>query len=126
MKSTLLEKPARRIDGSNLSAELVTDWANRVMDLWDESRSESQTDAFEADSFAAACRVRDQLGNRLARLHADDSVCPEQALATLRDADAFFLQFTIESSTADTLSRNNHYAQRSQWWWRRHLRLQAA
>jgi hypothetical protein len=110
----------------NVSADLITDWANRVIGLWKNSRAESASDTAVSDEFAEACRVRDQLNNRLARVHADDTPCAEQSLDTLRDADAFFLQFTIESSTAEALSRHNHYSRRGEWWWRRQTRLQAA
>lgn len=110
----------------NVSAALITDWANRVIGLWETSRTESVPEAAGIDDFAQACRVRDQLNNRLARIHADDTQCAEQSLDTLRDADAFFLQFTVESSSAEALSRHDHYAHRGEWWWRRQTRLQAA
>jgi hypothetical protein len=113
-------------DGSNLSAALITDWATRVVGLWERSRGLPSVDVADVTEFSDACRVRDQLNNRLARVHPDDSGCGEQSLDTLRDADAFFLQFTVEASSADALSRHQHYAHRAEWWWRRQTRLQAA
>jgi hypothetical protein len=114
------------MDARSTSGALIVDWATRVIGLWERSRIVHSADVSDREDFGAACRVRDQLNNRLGRVHPDDSQCGERSLDTLRDADAFFLQFTIESSTAEALSGHNHYAHRSEWWWRRSPRVQAA
>jgi hypothetical protein len=118
---------ARRLsDSSGLSAAMISDWARRVVGLWQQTESSRAAELAGVDDFGDACRVRDELNNRLARIHPDDSECAEQALEILREADAFFLQFTIESSSAEALSRHQHYAHRGEWWWRRENRRQAA
>jgi hypothetical protein len=122
----MISRTTARRAAPNLSAELITDWATRVMGLWVNSRARCSTPAETTDEFGDACRVRDQLNNRLERVHPDDTECGAQFLDTLRNADAFFLQFTVESSTADALSRHDHYAHRGEWWWRRQTRPQAA
>jgi hypothetical protein len=109
----------RTTDAPGVSASLIGDWAARVMDLWVESR-EPARDATEAsEELGDACRVRDELNNRLERAYEDSAPCAERALQTLRNADALFMQFTVESTTAQSLSSHNHYAHRGEWWWRR-------
>jgi hypothetical protein len=89
------------------------------MDLWDESRQPLSSPAEPTGNLEDACLVRDALNNRLERTHPDSTVCAERSLQVLRSADALFLRFTTESTTAETLSWHNHYAHRSEWWWRR-------
>jgi hypothetical protein len=126
MRTEYPASSTRLSDSANLSTALITEWATRVMDLWEQSRAWRLVEDCGAEDLGDACRVRDQLNNRLARIHPDDSGCTERSLETLRDADAFFLQFTVESSTAEALSRHDHYAHRAEWWWLRHPRAQAA
>jgi hypothetical protein len=125
--SSEVSASARRLnDSSGLSAAMISDWARRVVALWQQTKSLRAAELAGLDDFGDACRVRDQLNNRLARIHPDVSDCAEQSLEILREADAFFLQFTVESSSADALSRHQHYAHRAEWWWRRQARVQAA
>jgi hypothetical protein len=126
MKTERAMTSTQTTDSPNQSATLITDWAMRVMDLWEQSRARQLVKVCGADDLGDACRVRDELNNRLGRLHPDDSGCPERSLETLRDADALFLRFTVESRTADALSSHDHYAHRSEWWWTRSPRLLAA
>ena len=126
MNYVIHEAPRRQTGGAQVSSELVTDWASRVSALWVESRARRPDDTRAAGDLARACLVRDELNNRLTQPYPDEFTCAEESLQTLRDADAFFLQFTVESTTAESLSRHNHYARRSEWWWRRQPRLLAA
>jgi hypothetical protein len=115
-----LEQTSNGTTGTrNASALLITDWAYRVMDLWEESRAPQPLGADATQELSDACRVRDDLNNRLERSYEDSEPCAERSLQTLRNADALFRQFTVESNTAQTLSSHNHYARRGQWWWSR-------
>jgi hypothetical protein len=118
------------IDGADLpndSAELIGDWAERVMSLWELSRQPANTAVREASSeLGDACLVRDALNNQLGLLHEKSLACPARSMQTLRDADTLFRQFTVESTTAQTLSAHDHYAHRDQWWWGRLPRPRAA
>jgi hypothetical protein len=117
---------SRPTEVANISAGLISDWSNRVMGLWEQSRDSRPEGPRVRDELGDACRIRDELNNRLALTHPEGTLCAEKALEALSSADALFLQFTVESSTAESLSQHNHYARRSQWWWRRHPRLWAA
>jgi hypothetical protein len=110
----------------NASIILISDWASRVMGLWEQSRRPQAAEPGATAELGSACLVRDALNNRLERSHEDSAPCPEQSLRTLRDADALFKQFTVESTTAGALSAHNHYAHRSEWWWRRLPRQRVA
>jgi hypothetical protein len=117
---------SRATEVPNISAGLISDWSNRVMDLWEQSRDSRPEGPRDRDELGDACRIRDELNNRLGLAHPEGTGCAEKALEALHSADALFLQFTVESNTAESLSRHNHYARRSEWWWRRHPRLRAA
>jgi hypothetical protein len=126
MRSEQTMTLSRVVEVPNISAGLISDWSDRVMDLWEQSREARPVEPRDGDDLGDACRIRDELNNRLALTHPEGSVCAEKALEALRSADALFLQFTVESSTAESLSQHNHYAHRGEWWWRRHPRLNAA
>jgi hypothetical protein len=126
MKTEQAMTMTRTSDAANPSAGLITDWATRVLELWEQSRARQLVKVCGANDLGDACRVRDELNNWLGRLHADDAGCPPRSLETLRDADALFLGITVESSTADALTSHDHYAHRAEWWWTRSPRLQAA
>lgn len=125
MRFELAPTTTRTPKAPNVSAALIGDWASRVMDLWEESRDEScasQTAAKRIDAnqeLGDACRVRDELNNQLERTHQDEGECAERALEILRSADDLFRQFTIQATTAASLSSHNHYARRGEWWWSR-------
>jgi hypothetical protein len=114
-----IESYRSRTETPNVSAILIADWASRVMDLWETSR-EPRPAAPEATlELGDACRIRDDLNNRLGRSHEDSAPCGERTMQVLHDADELFRRFTIESSSAQSLSSHNHYPRRSEWWWRR-------
>lgn len=104
------------------SAGLIGDWAGQVMDLWQESRIPGA--AIGIGELGAACRVRDQLNNRLCRPHPGADETPG-SMEMLRSADDLFRQFTVESRSAANLSSHNHYAHQGEWWWRRLPRLRS-
>jgi hypothetical protein len=126
MRFTLEETSTRTTEAPTVSAALIGDWASRVMDLWVESREPDLDRDETIDELGDACRVRDELNNRLERVHEDSAPCAERSLETLRHADALFRNFTVESTTAQMLSSHNHYAHRGEWWWRRLPRQRTA
>jgi hypothetical protein len=114
-----IERNRTKTETPNASSVLIADWATRVMDLWEDSREPQPSVPEATPELGAACRVRDDLNNRLGRTHEDSAPCGERTMQVLHDADALFRLFTTESSTAQSLSSHNHYARRSEWWWRR-------
>lgn len=98
------------------SISLINDWAAQVLSLWEESRTPGLN--VSLGELGAACRVRDQLNNRLHRPHPGPSETAV-SLQKLRSADDLFKKFTSESRTAANLSCHNHYPHQSEWWWRR-------
>jgi hypothetical protein len=102
---------------SGISEALINDWASRVMDMWEESRSLHDTEP--NGELAEACRIRDSLNNRLERAYACPTDCVQRSLRLLKAADDLFRNFTVEATTASALSVHNHYSRRGEWWWRR-------
>ena len=106
----------------NVSAALIGDWAERVMDLSEETRASVASETPTSQELEEACLVRDQVQNRLELPHPGSESCTERSLETLRTADVLFRQLTSESTTAAELSAHNHYPRRGEWWWKRLLR----
>jgi hypothetical protein len=113
---TNMTKYGNKVLDKSVCAGLIGDWAERVIGLWEESRVPMHTVALEG--LSEACRVRDQLNNRLTRPHPGAEETPG-TLRVLRSADALFKQFTVQSTSAAALSHHDHYARRSEWWWGR-------
>jgi hypothetical protein len=109
----------RTVVTTNDSAALIDEWADLVMNLWDESRELDAVDAQPSQHLHDACLVRDQLHNRLHVTHPESGACAELSLQLLSSADRLFRQFTAESTSAGDLSAHNHYPHRAAWWWGR-------
>lgn len=107
------------------SETLIDNWAKRVMGMWEHTRSTSRECA-PTGELAEACQVRDSLNNRLERDESDSTECIERSRRLLESADQLFRDFTVEATTATGLSVHNHYAHRSEWWWRRFPRERSA
>jgi hypothetical protein len=103
----------------NVSAALIGDWAERVMNRYEETKGPGTAERLPNNALEDACLIRDQLQNRLEVAHPEATTCAARSLQILRSADALFRQFTRESTTATDLSAHNHYALRSEWWWGR-------
>jgi hypothetical protein len=116
--------PSTRVTASlNVSAALIGDWAERVMDLWEATREPALAETQPTQELEDACLVRDQLQNRLDVTYPESTACPPRSLQVLRSADSLFRQITTESASAADLCAHNHYPLRSEWWWGRLPRL---
>jgi hypothetical protein len=108
-----------------VSAALIGDWAERVMDLYEETKIVPAEENQPTAQLEDACLVRDQLQNQLEVTHAESTTCAARSLQILDSADALFRQFTTESTSAADLTAHNHYPLRGEWWWRRLPRVHA-
>jgi hypothetical protein len=115
----------RKASAPGASAALIGGWAERVMDLWEETRAPAVAETQPTQDLEDACLVRDQLQNRLDVTHPGAAACPERSLRVLRSADNLFRQFTTASTSAADLSAHNRYPFRGEWWWGRLPRLRA-
>lgn len=113
----------RKASAPNVSAALIGDWAERVMDLWEETREPAAAETQPTQNLEDACLIRDQLQNRLDVTHPGATACPERSLRVLRSADNLFREFTTQSTSAADLSAHNRYPLRGEWWWGRLPRL---